>query len=321
MVAMLDLLAAALQSVAPGCVRGVLALLQSSCTLPAHSTPASARRSRHESAPRACYTHGRVIRAVRPTVDQQMTTDTDRITWDAARRAALLATTRLFAGLPPEVLAAVAGRCRPRPIRRGAVVVLAGDPAEAVHILAAGRVKLVQEAEDGRAAILRLARPGEPLDLAAGWDEAREPATAIALDDGVVLRLPAADFEALIAGYPAVALAVVRELAARLRDAEARVRELQTERVDQRIARTLLRLTPAAGPGSEGGAERAISLSRQDLADLCGATLSTASRILADWHRRGIVVAGRERVVIRRLDELAAIATRRAPPDIAEPPG
>jgi CRP-like cAMP-binding protein len=175
-----------------------------------------------------------------------MTTDTDPNAWDAARRGALLATTRLFAGLPPDVLAAVAGRCRPRRIRRGAVVVLAGDPAEAVHIVATGRVKLVQEAEDGRAAILRLARPGEPLDLAAGWDEAREPATAIALDDGVVLRLPAADFEALVAGYPAVALAVVRELAARLRDAEARVRELQTERVDQRIARTLLRVRKAS---------------------------------------------------------------------------
>jgi CRP-like cAMP-binding protein len=228
-----------------------------------------------------------------------------------------LATTRLFAGLPPDVLAVVAGRCRPRPIRRGAVVVLAGDPAEAVHIVAAGRVKLVQEAEDGRAAILRLARPGEPLDLAAGWDEAREPATAIALDDGVVLRLPAADFEALVAGYPAVALAVIRELAARLRDAEARVRELQTERVDQRIARMLLRLAPPSGARPDGGAEPAIALSRQDLADLCGATLSTASRILAAWHRRGLVVAGRERVVIRRPDELAAIAERRLPPDAA----
>ena len=140
----------------------------------------------------------------------------------------------------------------------------------------------------------------------------------MALDAVVVLHLPAADFEALVAGYPAVALAVVRELGARLRDAEARIRELQTERVERRIARTLLRLAGDAHPGATIGPE--VPLSRQDLADLCGTTLSTASRVLAAWHRRGLVMAGRERVVIRRLPDLVAIAEGLAPPEAEGPP-
>ena len=249
-----------------------------------------------------------------------MTTDTDRNAWDAERRAALLATTRLFGGLPADVLAAVAARCRPRRLRRGGIVFLEGDPAAAVHILAAGRIKLVQETEDGRAVILRLVRPGETFGAAGGWGETRYPATAVALDEVVVLHLPAADFEALVAGYPAVALAVVRELGARLRDAEARIRELQTERVERRIARTLLRLAQAGDghPGAAVGPE--VPLSRQDLADLCGTTLSTASRVLAAWHRRGLVMAGRERVVIRRPPDLAAIAEGLAPPAAEGPP-
>ncbi len=40
-----------------------------------------------------------------------MTTDTGRNAWDAERRAALLATTRLFGGLPADVLAACAPAC------------------------------------------------------------------------------------------------------------------------------------------------------------------------------------------------------------------
>lgn len=250
-----------------------------------------------------------------------MTTNSGRDEWDAARRASLLATTQLFGDLPTDVLAAVAARCRPRHLRRGGVVFLEGDPAEAVHVLAAGRVKLVQETADGRAVILRLLRPGEPFSVAGGRGEARYPATAMALDDVVVLDLPAADFEALVASHPTVALAVVRELGARLRDAEARIRELQTERVDRRIARTLLRLAGAAGAHPAAGVEIGVALSRQDLADLCGTTLSTASRVLAAWHRQGLVAAGRERVVIRRLDDLVAIAEGLAPPAVEGPAG
>ena len=249
-----------------------------------------------------------------------MATNIGRAEWDVARRGALLATTRLFGGLPPDVLAAVAARCRPRRLRRGATVFLEGDPAEAVHVLAAGRVKLVQETEDGRVVILRLLQPGDFFNVAGGRGEARYPATGVALDDVVILHLPAADFEALVAGHATMALAVVRELAARLRVAEERIRELQTERADRRIARTLLRLVgDGAGVKRDGGSE--VALSRQDLADLCGTTLSTASRVLASWHRQGLLIAGRERIVIRRLDELVAIAQGRAPPEPDWPTG
>jgi CRP-like cAMP-binding protein len=249
-----------------------------------------------------------------------MATSTGRAEWDAERRGALLATTRLFGGLPPDVLAAVAARCRPRRLRRGATVFLEGDPAEAVYLLAAGRVKLVQETEDGRAVILRLLHAGDVFNVAGGRGEARYPATGIALDDAVILHLPVADFEALIADHATVALAVVRELAARLRVAEERIRELQTERADRRIARTLLRLVgDRAGVEGDGGSE--VALSRQDLADLCGTTLSTASRVLAAWHRQGLLIAGRERIVIRRLDGLVAIAEGRTSPERGWPTG
>lgn len=234
---------------------------------------------------------------------------------DVARRIVVLATTRLFGGLPAAVLAAVAARCHPRRLRRGGIVFLEGDPIEAIHVLAAGRVKLVHETEDGQVVILRLVLPRDVFNVAGGGGEASYPATAIALDDVTVLHLPVADFEALVADYPTVALAVVRELGARLRAAEVRIRELQTERVDRRIARTLLRLADA-GDGHTAGVEAGIALSRQDLADLCGTTLSTASRILAAWHRRGLVIAGREQVIIRQRDDLIAIAEGRSQPGV-----
>ncbi len=228
--------------------------------------------------------------------------------WGVEERQRFLARVRLFSDLSEATRAAVAARCRVQRVRRGEIVFVEGEPADAVNLLGAGKVKIVRETEEGREVILRLIQPGEIFGGVGGWGEERYPATAVALEDAVVLRVPARDFRGLIASHPDFALAVVRELGLRLREAEARIRELQTERVERRIARTLLRLAGKTGVRTERGIEIGLPLSRQDLAELSGATLSTVSRTLSAWDREGIVVAGRERVTLLAPHRLVAIA-------------
>lgn len=234
--------------------------------------------------------------------------------WGLERRALLLGRVRPFDHLDVVTLASVAGRCRVRVCDKGAIVFVEGQPAEAVHILAEGEVRVVRETDDGREVILRLIQPGEMFGGAGGWGADRYPATTVAADASVVLVLLAADFAALIREHAEFAVAVVRELDSRLRDAEARIQELQTERVQRRIARMLLRLANRTGTRTDNGIEIDATLSRQAIADLCGTTLSTASRVLSGWDRQGILVAGREHVVIVRPHDLVAIAE-----DIVDP--
>lgn len=235
--------------------------------------------------------------------------------WSIERRAALLGRVRPFDQLGAETLTSVGGRCRVRVCEKGAVIFVEGQRAEAVHVLAEGEVRVVRETDDGREVILRLIRPGEMFGGAGGWGAERYPATTVAADLSVVLVLPAADFAGLIRDYPDFAVAVVRELGSRLRDAEARIQELQTERVERRIARMLLRLANRTGTRTANGIEIDATLSRQAIADLCGTTLSTASRVLSGWDRQGILIASREHVVIVRPHDLVSIAD-----DIVEPP-
>ena len=61
------------------------------------------------------------------------------------------------------------------------------------------------------------------------------------------------------------------------------------------------------------GVQVYFALSRQDLAELCGATLYTVSRTLSAWAKDGIVEAGRQRVMVRDLGRLAGLAGERAP--------
>lgn len=228
--------------------------------------------------------------------------------WDEAARTAFLTTVPLFRNLAPPTVHAVAARFHARGIARNEFLFLAGQPADVFHILAEGRVKVVKATDDGREVILRLIAPGEMFGGAGVWDAPVYPATAVATEDAIVLQMPSRAFVALLDTYPDVARAVMRELALRLREAEARIRELQTERVERRIARVVLRLANKTGRRTERGIELGVPLSRQDLAELAGTTLSTASRTLAAWDQQGIVEAGREKVTILRAHELMAIA-------------
>lgn len=235
-----------------------------------------------------------------------MAADERGAAWSLAERATFLKLARLFRELPPAALHDVAARFRPKRVARGEFVFHEGEPARTLGVLASGGLKIVRETEAGREVILRLVAPGEIFGAAGGWGEPTYPATAVALEDAVVLQLPDSEFDALLGGQPEFARAVVRELGVRLREARARIRDLQTEPVERRLARTLLRLAEQVGVPSPAGTE--VAISRQHLGELAGTTLSTVSRTVSVWQQRGIVAAGRERVTIRQPAALAAIA-------------
>jgi len=91
-----------------------------------------------------------------------------------------------------------------------------------------------------------------------------------------------------------------------IQEMQSRYRELATERVEQRICRAVLRL--AAQSGQKVDARIELALSREDLAEITGTTLHTVSRVLAEWNRRGLIEARRERVSILQPHELVRIA-------------
>jgi CRP/FNR family transcriptional regulator, nitrogen oxide reductase regulator len=214
----------------------------------------------------------------------------------------------LLAELPEDVRRDLAWRARPRTFDRDEIIFVAGQSAEYVHFLIRGNIKVVHETDDGQEVILRMIQPGEIFGGAGGWGDAVYPATGITLEPSAVLRIPSSDFIEIIDQHPAFALAIIGELGRRLRESEARITALQAERVERRIARILIRLANKNGRRSEHGIEIALPLSRQDLAELAGTTLSTVSRILRSWHRDGLVVAGRERVTLVKAHELVMIA-------------
>jgi CRP-like cAMP-binding protein len=87
-----------------------------------------------------------------------------------------------------------------------------------------------------------------------------------------------------------------------------RYRELMTENVEQRIAHALFRLGEQFGKrrGSEVIIDTSVSL--EDLAIYAGTTLSTMSRTLQRWQRKGIIQRNRRLLVLHNMESLNTIA-------------
>jgi len=110
---------------------------------------------------------------------------------------------------------------------------------------------------------------------------------------------------------PSISLNTMQIMHSYIEDLQDRQSALISERVDQRIARTLLKLASQTGKKTDEGVLIDIPLTRQDVAEMSGTTLYTVSRTLSEWERQGIVKIGRERVAILQPHELVKIAEDR----------
>lgn len=216
---------------------------------------------------------------------------------------------RLFDGLSDDDLAAVARAAWNRSVNAGSFFFYQGDPARHMYVLTAGRVRLSQVTPEGHQVIMRFIGPGEGFAIIAALSHMKYPVSAEAVERSEALYWDGATIAHLIEEHcPHLGVNAMNLLASRVREFQDRIRELSTERVERRIARTLLRLARQAGRKVEGGVLLDLPLSRQDLAEMAGTTIYTVSRTLSSWEQNGLIETGRERVLIRSPHDLVVIA-------------
>jgi CRP/FNR family transcriptional regulator, nitrogen oxide reductase regulator len=194
-----------------------------------------------------------------------------------------------------------------RSVEEGAYFFFQGDPAEYLYILTAGQIKLLQSNAGGQQVNMRTVYPWQVFGaLGAVREEASYPATAQALEDSTALAISSQILKEMLHTRPYLAMGLMQLMTFYLQEMQDRYRELATERVQQRIARSLLRLASQSGQKADDGIE--LALSRQDFAEISGTTLYTVSRVLTEWERQGIIASGREHIRIPKPHDLVRIA-------------
>ena len=188
-----------------------------------------------------------------------------------------------------------------------------GEPADHFYLVIEGRLKVTMITPEGKQVLVRLVHPGDLCGLALALARRDYPATCRALVPVHALGWQMRYWEVLLETYPRVAIAITRSLGRHIADVHARISELATEEVEQRVAHAVLRLAGKAGTPVEGGLRIDFPITRQDIAEMTGTTLHSVSRIVSAWAGRGIVGRGRAHLVVRDLPALERIARGEKP--------
>jgi CRP-like cAMP-binding protein len=221
---------------------------------------------------------------------------------------AIVRQTVLFRELPDAEIAQVLAAARLVQQPDGSFFFMEGDPAHHSFALVAGKVRLSQVTPDGQQVILGYIGPGREFGIIAALGELTYPVSAQAVGDSQALAWPSEKLNELMDDIPRINRNALYIMARQIREFQARTRELSTQRVERRIARTLLRLAQQSGRRTEAGVRIELPLTRQDLAEMSGTTLYTVSRTLSQWEAQGMVISGREQVTISRPHALVHLA-------------
>lgn len=228
----------------------------------------------------------------------------------------LVRSSSLFENIREETFTQVIAAGQPRCLEEDQHFFIQGDRCSHAYVLTAGRVKMCQLTPGGKQITLRIMTAGQTfggialLDPPAGY-----PATAQALCDSTAISWETRQLRELVEKDTTISLNVMKLMHGYISELQDRQQALVSDRVDQRIARSILKLAVQTGRKIEEGLLIDMPVSRQDIAEMSGTTVYTVSRTLNEWERGDLLFIGRERVIIRSPHALVAIADDLTPRD------
>ena len=212
----------------------------------------------------------------------------------------ILSQSFVLRGLPRQELEQLAAMMQHRVYRRGEVVLHQGDPGQTLHVVCAGRLKVVVSSESGGEAVLAIVGPGDLVGDLALLDDGPRSASIVALELVETAALNRADFLGLLRRSPAVVEGLLAALAQTIRRLSDDVGDLMFLDLHGRLAKKLLELADAHGRATDGSIEIQVALTQEELAGMIGATRPRVNKLLGFYEDRGAIARRDRRIVILR---------------------
>lgn len=216
-----------------------------------------------------------------------------------------------FAGLSVQQLEEVLTFAHSARHEKDSAIFSQGEEAHHFYLLLSGHIRVAQTTAEGHQVVARYIEPGNWFGIAVAMGRDTYPATAVAAVDCVALSWPNSAWPNLQSRYPSLVAGAYQTIGSRLQDTQARVIEMSTEQVEQRIAHTILRLVRQSGRTTDKGIAIDFPITRQDIAEMTGTTLHTVSRVLSSWEDEGLVSSGRQKVTVTDPQSLMQVAEHR----------
>jgi len=192
----------------------------------------------------------------------------------------------LFRGLKPETVAHIVKPATAVPLKARSTLFRQGDPATAFFIMIDGWTKHYRLNVSGEEAVIHVFTKGDSFAEAAALTGARFPATAEAVTDARVIRVPADHIINCIREDPNIALAMIASMSQRVYLLMLQVEQLKAQSGVQRVAEFLTSLAPV----DHGPCVIALPYDKALIAARLGLTPSSLSRTFAKLRSVGVAV-------------------------------
>lgn len=210
---------------------------------------------------------------------------------------------RFLEGLAQVEINTIVSAAKQRRYLANSVIVNQAHPADHLFLLTSGRARYFYVTPDGRKTILFWLPPGE---IFGGAALLSQPADYLLSTEAVkpssILVWDRATIRALVARYPRLAdnaLWTMFDYRVAYRAIHV---SMTCDSARQRLARVLADLATGIGQKVPGGVE--LDVRNEELANEANVTPFTASRMLGEWQRQGVLRKSRGKILLRSPERL-----------------
>lgn len=168
----------------------------------------------------------------------------------------------------------------PRVYRAGDLIYQQGEEAARFYYLLHGEVRIFMSSADGAEQTLTLKKSGTIFGEAAFFDGKPRVSSARAVQKTAVISIDRPLLLKTFSRHPEFALELLQYLARNTRMLSHQINRMAFRQADERLAELLLELADEDGQ---------ISLSQEELGQMCGVTRMTITRVLKEFADQGFV--------------------------------
>ena len=209
----------------------------------------------------------------------------------------------MFSDLGGEGLEALGDMVLFRKFTKGSFIVNQGEMGSSMYLLVSGRVKVSLANAEGKELVLNYLEAPAHFGEMALVDARPRSADVIAITDVELFSLDSRDLSAAIQLQPRLALSLIATLSRRLRHTIARLEDMAFHDATHRVMRVVLNIATASY--ETRGTPVIQGMTHYDIATLAGTSRETASRVISQLARDGIVTT-KGRTIIVSLELLTA---------------
>jgi CRP-like cAMP-binding protein len=215
------------------------------------------------------------------------------------------ASIQFFSGLETSEIDMVLAEAVRRKFQKPEIISRADEPAASLFLIKLGSINLYTATDDGEQILLRRLVPGDIFGVASLLSEPTSYlGTTQAVNRVEILAWDHRSIRRLARTYPRLAENALRTALRYVALYAKRHIRLVSNTAQERLACVLTSVGSRAGRVCPTGIE--VDIKNEELASLADVNFFTASRLLKNWERKGLVEKSRGRVLIRCPEKLVA---------------